>query len=307
MLFLVVLLYALFGFTFTLGKIVLYYATPFFVVSTRMIIGGLLLGAYLWWYHKVRSLPERGIIWWLLAQFIFFNICGFYGPRSWALQYLTTSKAALLMNLSPFFTALLAYWFLKEKISGYKALGLIIGFSGMIPVAISPGTAEENMWGSFGYFSVPEIVFIIAVASLSYSMIVMQKLVKHHSVSPLLVNALSMLYGGMIMGVVSYSAHEKMVFGDPVLFALVIGLQVIVSNILCSNLQAFLLRSYSTTFLAFASFISPLCASIYGYLLFGEEIRWHFFASFFIVILGLSIFYFDDIKNGKLQHELQKP
>ncbi len=306
MLFLVVLLYALFGFTFTLGKIVLFYATPFFVVASRMIIGGLILGAYLTWYHKIRCLPAKKDLG-LLLQFIFFNICCFYGPRSWALQYLTTSKAALLMNLSPFFTALFAYIFLKEKITGYKALGLIIGFSGMIPVAIAQSSPEESMWGSFAYFSFPEIIFIIAVACLSYSMIVMQKLVKHRSINPVLVNTLCMLAGGSAMGILSLSLGEKMIFGDKVLFATVIGLQIIVSNILCSNLQAFLLKTYSTTFLAFASFISPLCALGYGYLLLGEVITWHFFASFFIVILGLSIFYFDDIQNGKLQHELHKP
>ncbi len=305
MLILVVLLYALFGFTFTLGKIVLFYATPFFVVSTRMIIGGLLLTAFLTWHHKVRCVPARNDLW-LFAQFVFFNICCFYGPRSWALQYLTTSKAALLMNLSPFFTALFAYIFLREKLTPYKALGLIIGFSGMIPVAIAQSSPEEGIWGSFAYFSVPEIVFIAGVACLSYSMIVMQKLVKHRNVNPILVNALCMIYGGIAMGAVSFGLQEKRVFGDPVLFATVIGLQIIVSNILCSNLQAFLLRTYSTTFLAFASFISPLCALGYGWLLLNEVITWHFFASFIIVIVGLSIFYFDDIKKGKLQHELHQ-
>jgi drug/metabolite transporter (DMT)-like permease len=52
--------------------------------------------------------------------------------------------------------------------------------------------------------------------------------------------------------------------------------------------------------LAFASFISPLCALGYGALLLNEVITWHFFASFFIVIVGLTIFYLDDIKQGKL-------
>ena len=151
MLFLVILLYALFGFTFTLGKIVLFYASPFFVVSTRMIIGGLALMAYLTWYHKVKCWPHRNDMW-LYAQFIFFNICIFYGARSWALQSLTTSKAALLMNLSPFFTAIFAYFFLKEKVTVYKMLGLVIGFSGMIPVAIAKSSPEENIWGSFALF-----------------------------------------------------------------------------------------------------------------------------------------------------------
>lgn len=304
MLFLVILLYALFGFTFTLGKIVLFYSTPFFVVATRMIIGGLILGAYLTWYHKVKCWPARKDIW-LYLQFIFFNICIFYGARSWALapaQGLSTGKAALLMNLSPFFTALFAYFFLKEKLTSYKIVGLVIGFAGMIPVGLSKSTPEEALNSSMIYFSTPELIFIFAVACLSYSMIVMQQLVKHRGISPMLANALCMITGGLTMGITSVAVGEQMIFGDPVLFWTVISLQIIVSNILCSNLQAFLLRTYSTTFLAFFSFISPLCASIYGALLLQEEITWHFFASFFIVILGLTIFYLDDIKQESLSH-----
>lgn len=303
MLFLVVLLYAFFGFTFTLGKIVLFYASPFFIVATRMIIGGLALIAYLTFYHKIRCVPDKKDVW-LFAQFVFFNIICFYGARSWALQYLTTSKAALLMNLSPFFAALLSYFLLKEKLNATKTLGLVIGFAGFIPQLVAQASPEENVWGSFMYFSWPEIVLICGVAALSYSMIVLQQLVKHRSCNPLLVNGLSMLYGGAAMGLLSGFIGEKMLFGDPILFSVVIGLQIIVSNILCSNLQAFLLKTYSTTFLSFASFLSPLCALGYGRLLLNEQISWHFFASFIIVIIGLSIYYFDDIK--KTAHEVKQ-
>ena len=301
MLYLVILLYAIFGFTFTLGKIVLFYSTPFFVVFIRMTIGGLLLGSYVAWYHRVSVLHARKDLW-LYLQFIFFNICIFYGARSWALapeQGLSTGKAALLMNLSPFFTALFAYFFLREKLTTYKIIGLIIGFAGMIPVALSKSTLAQASCGGVLSFSTPELVFVGAVACLSYSMIVMQQLVRHRGLSPLLVNAVCMLTGGIAMGGVSFGLHEQMIIGDPVLFWSVIILQIVASNILCANLQAFLLKHYSTTFMSFASFISPLFASLYGALLLNEVITWHFFASFFIVILGLSIFYFDDIRQGK--------
>lgn len=305
MLFLVVLLYALFGFTFTLGKIVLFYATPFFVITTRMLIGGFALLAYLGWYQKVRCVPDRRDIM-LYAAYTFFNIYIFYCARSWALQTITTTKAALLMNLAPFFTALFAYWFLKEKLTTVKIIGLVIGFSGMIPMLLAQSSPEEGMWGSIGGFSTPELVMIFAVACLSYSMIIMQKLVRHRACNPILVNALCMISGGVMAGGTSLFIESNYIFGDKQLFALFIGLQIIISNILCSNLQAHLLKTYSTTFLAFASFISPLCAAGYGYLLLNEQIGWHHLASFVIVIFGLAIFYLDDIRKGTLQHDLQK-
>ncbi len=297
MLLLVILLYALFGFTFTLGKIVLFYATPFFIIATRMIIGGGALLGYIIWHRTKTKFPEKHDLW-LYAVYTFFNIYIFYGARSWALQTISTTKAALLMNLSPFFTALFAYFLLKEKLSMHKLIGLVIGFSGMIPMLMTHTSPEENMWWNFAFFSTPELVMIFAVACLSYSMIIMQKLVKHRNHSPLLVNALCMISGGVLAGGTSLIFETNVLFGDKQLFALAIGLQIIISNILCSNLQAFLLKSYSTTFLSFASFISPLCAAGYGYLLLNEQITWLHLLSFCIVILGLTIFYFDDFKKS---------
>ena len=131
-------------------------------------------------------------------------------------------------------------------------------------------------------------------------MIVMRKLVKHRACNPIVVNALCMLAGGMLCLITSVGLQEKMVFGDPVMFGVVIGLLIIVSNLICSNLQAYLLKHYSPTFMALASIIMPLCAAGYGWLLLGETITWHFFLSFSIVALGLVVYYFDELRTESL-------
>jgi len=67
-----------------------------------------------------------------------------------------------------------------------------------------------------------------------------------------------------------------------------------------------LLKTYTTTFLSFAGFMSPFFAAFYGWVWFGETTTWHFYASSVIVFVGLALFYQDELKNIKRQKEESK-
>ena len=148
--FLVILLYALFGFTFTLGKITLFYAKPFFVVATRMLIGGAGLSLYLYLNKHIRCAPQMKD-WSAYAQVAFFGIFLPYCLRAWALQYISSTKAAFIFMLMPLFTALFAYFLHKERLTYQKTTGLLIGFCGMVPTLFTTSSVE-GMWGSIGFF-----------------------------------------------------------------------------------------------------------------------------------------------------------
>lgn len=291
---LIIILYALFGFTFTLGKLTLSYATPFFIVATRMIIGGLGQIGYLYWRRRDECSPAKNDVW-LYAQITFFGIVFFYCARSWALQELSTTKAALLFTLLPLFTALFAYIFEGERISWRKGLGLTIGFIGMIPMLLSRSSVEEVF--SLPLFSLAEFVMIASVASLSYSILVTRTLVKHRQCPPMLINGITMFMGGVISLQGALFFEDQWIIGDWKIFSLILGLQILISNILCANLQTHLLRKYSSTFMSFASFLSPLCAAFYGWLLLGETITLNFIISFGMIFVGLTLYYFDEIRS----------
>lgn len=290
--FLVILLYALWGFTFTLGKIILSYAQPFFSVGTRMFVSGLSMTAYILIRHRMRCYPARTDFYYYL-QLITFGVCLPYTARSWALQFMSTMKSALIFNLTPFFAAFFAYLFLNEKLSFHKILGLIIGFAGMFPV-LWLHSSTEGGFNFFGFLSVPEIAMLIAVASLSYSLIIMQQLVKHRGCPPVLVNATSMVIGGALILSFSSIVEVDKIKSNPWTFATLLLVQLVISNLICANLQATLLKKYSSTLMAFATFLSPLFAAFYGWILLGENVTWHFFASFLLVMVGLAIYYYDD-------------
>lgn len=268
MLYLVIILYALFGFTFTLGKIILNYAPPFFAVGSRMLIAGVGLTLYAWYAHRVHCKSIRKDIL-LYVQYIFFGIVFFYCSRAWALQRLSTTKSALLFTLLPFFTALFSYIKYKEKLTYQKVVGLAIGFLGMIPILLTHAPSEDSVF-SLSFFSFPELLTIASVASLSYGLLIMRELIRHRNCPPAIANGVSMLIAGIITVTGSYCTEPRWLIGPWQWFLPILALQVTLSNVICANLQARLLKHYSATFLAFASFISPLCAAGYGCLLLRE-------------------------------------
>ncbi len=295
MLALVVILNALWGFSFTLGKMLLSYASPFFIVAARMMVGGLALLAYMFFRHRIHCKPRPSDLWLYFQQMVF-GILIFYCVRQWGLQYVEANKAALLCNLLPFFTATFAYFHFRERLNWMQVSGLIIGFIGTIPLLLTSSAYEQSV-GGIGFISWPELAIIISVASLGYSIIVMQMLVKHRSCPAPLVNGCCMLVGGSLAFCWSSLAEPVWIRGDITTLLLLMGGQVIISSLICSNLQATLLRHYSATFLSFASFLSPLFTIIYGYFLLGEQVTWNFFVSFIIVVSGLSLYHYKEFKQ----------
>ncbi len=289
---LVFILYALFGLTFTLGKVTLFYAKPFFIVGLRMLIGSAGLLSYIVLSKLNCSFSFKD--WYYYAQIALFGIFIPYTLRAWGLQYISSTKAAFLFTLMPFFTALFAYFLNKERLSYQKAMGLLLGFTGMVPTLLT-GSTLENIRGGIAFFSLAELATLGSVASFGYNLIATQKLVKHRGCHPMLANGISMLLGGGLSFGLSLAVEPNPLFGNAFTFFLLVGAQILISNFICLNLQAYLLTYYSPTFMAFAGFLSPLCAAFYGYMLLGEHISWNYIISFCMVVMGLSLYYYDDL------------
>jgi drug/metabolite transporter (DMT)-like permease len=290
---LVVVLHSLLGFTITLSKIILAHASPIFLVSARMMIAGVVLLLLSARKHWNKFAPEK-VDWVLLAQFTLFGIMIPHISRTWALQHVSTVKTALIYNLAPFFSAIFAYFLFREKLTKLKIIGLIVGFVGTLPILIN-GNMQNTALNCIGCFSIPDFFIMLAVASLSYSFFIMQQLVRHRNCPPFIANGLSMLAGGFLAFNASYIAEPVWIKGRVTTFAALLILNIIVSNIICANLQAWLLKKHSSTFIAFASFLSPIFAAIYGAILLDEGFALHFVISFVLVLVGLTLYFYDEL------------
>ncbi len=290
---LVLLVYALYGFSFTLGKITLSYGSPLFIIGVRMFAAGLLLGTFLYYIKKSIHRPKKED-WWLFIQAIIFGIALPYSLREWGLTQLTSTKAAFIYTLMPFMTALFAYIFNGTTLSLRKGVGLFIGFTGTLPLFLI-GNTKEQLLGGIGIFSLAELAILGAVASFSYYLLVLQKLVGERNYPASTVTSFTMFAGGIICLIGSIIVEPIWIIQSPGIFILLVAAQLVVANIICINLEASLLRKHSSTLLAFGNLLEPIFAAFFGWLFLHETIHLGHFLSFIAVLIGLGIFYSDQL------------
>ena len=293
---LVFILYALFASVFTVAKGALDYASPFFLVGSRMMIAGVLMLGYaaIRSSGSLRLSKDSAIRVMLLG---FFNIYLTNVLELWGLKYLTSFKTCFIYSLPPFLSALLSYAILKDVLSLRKWMGLLIGFLGLWPILANQSQHElttGTLWGLSG----AEIAVVAAVVCSVLGWILLRQLVHGSNCPPVVANGYSMLFGG-VLAIIQSSIVETW---DPLPISNYnIWLEstvflIIVSNIICYNLYGSLLKKFSPTFMAFAGLSTPLFTALFGWIFHGEMIDVWFFVSLAIVFFGLLIFYFEEIK-----------
>ncbi len=299
---LVILLYALFASLFTLQKDTLNYCDPFFMVGSRMLFAGLILLAYIAIRYRPVSFKFKpahigGIAALALSQIYLTNIF-----EIWAIKHMISSKACLLYSLSPFISALVAYVILKETMSRKKMLGMFVGFLGLMPIIFAQ-TSEEISSGTFLVFTVAELAMVGAVFTSVYGWIQLKKVMTDTSFSPLMANGLSMTIGGVLALMHSYFSGEQwapLPVSNMQPFIVNTIVMCLISNLICYNLYGYLLKRFSATFMSFVGLITPLFASLFGFIWLNEIITWHYFVSMVLFSVGLIVFYREEMRPDRI-------
>ncbi|OGB97114.1 hypothetical protein A3F06_04300 [candidate division TM6 bacterium RIFCSPHIGHO2_12_FULL_36_22] len=297
---LILILYALTGSTFVFGEAAVRYMPPVFFVMTRMFLaGGLILG---YQYFKNRaSLRIKKKDWLIIFYISFLLLFLAYVTEFWALQYVTGAKVALLWNLSPFITAIFAYYSFKEEMTFKKFLGLLIGFFGFIPILIEPAAREKLIYSMFS-LSWAEMFLIIGIIASAYGWILF-KFAMDRGYQPLVINGYAMIIAGFLSLIVSLMFENWSPF--PISYWFIscwyIFYLTLVGNIICYNLYGYLLKRYSTTYLSFCGFITPIFTAIMQYFYFGTSIGIPFVVSLILVSIGLYIFYQEELRQGYIK------
>lgn len=289
--------YALIASTYTIGWVIMQHSQPFFTIGFRMVLAGVLLLGYLYFFdcEKLR-IARRD--WQLFIQAMIFQILFAYVAEFHAFATVTGAKSALLYNMSPFIAALLSYILLKEKMNLKKWLGFGIGFVGFLPILIAEVPVEAQSTHLF-FFSFAEIEIILSVISATYGWILVKKLMqKKYSI--ITVNGVAMLGGGLMSMACSlmFETWQPLPITTSFwhFFVLIVAL-IIVGNIICYNIFGLALRRYSTAFMVFVGFVTPLFAALYDWIFFSKVVPMAFFATLAMVSVGLYIFYQEELRH----------
>jgi drug/metabolite transporter (DMT)-like permease len=112
------------------------------LTALPLALGGGLALLIALWVEGVPRMPPMAwaIVLWLAVV----NTALAYVLYNHSLQELTALEMTVLLNLSPFVTALLAWWFLGERLSGLQLLGMAIVIAGVTLVQITAPAARKE-------------------------------------------------------------------------------------------------------------------------------------------------------------------
>lgn len=297
MILLAVLEYAILASTFTLAKVAVQYADPLFIIGVRMVVSAPLM-FLVHYIHKKNTfcIAKEDRVKFLLVSI--FHIFLPFSAEFWALQYVSSAKAAITYSLTPFIAAVLSYFLLKKKLAFKQVLGLAIGLLGLMPIFFSPDDIPY-MAGKLLFVSIPELVLLLAVCSASYAWFIVSDLMKRgYGIS--FINGVAMLLGGIFSFMLWWLVFDDKppITGDFSQFVLWTSLLILVANVLSYNFYGWLLNHISITFMSAIGFLCPIFASIYGIVLLNENLGLSHILALVMVTFGLWLFYREEIEKS---------
>ena len=133
--------------SFSVVKVGLDYAPPVLFAGLRTLLSGVIMTAVaLVW----GGAPNLGRDWRVFAYLGAFNVVLFIGAQTFAVLYLPSGTAAVLIYLQPILVGVLAWTVLGEPLTATKVVGLLLGFAGIVAVSsagLLDATGEVTLLG----------------------------------------------------------------------------------------------------------------------------------------------------------------
>ncbi|GAB4323983.1 MAG: DMT family transporter [Candidatus Zixiibacteriota bacterium] len=278
--FLVATLCFVWGATWVAIKIGLEGAPPFYSAAFRFMTAAVVLAAMTAFGRKP-LLRDRRVLGWTLLSGVFMYF-GSYAVVYYAEQFIAAGLAAIIFATFPFFVAIGAHFHLQgERLNWLKMVGLIVGFSGVV-VIFGGGLSvpDPDVWWAMGLMLLSPL--FSAVASI---------IVKRHLTheNPVSLNFLQMLVGvavlmpfAMINEDIGHVAWNATTVGT-VLFLGIFG------SAYTFVVYFHLLKTVEASRLALIAFATPVVASLLGWLVLDERLRWTSIVGAILVFVGIWI------------------
>jgi O-acetylserine/cysteine efflux transporter len=273
------LLVLFWGSSFAVVKIGLDHSPPVLFAGLRIMVGGLamVVAAILW-----GGSPNLRRDWPVFLLLALFNAVLFVGLQTYAILYLPSGSAAVLVYLQPILVGLLAWLILGEPLSVAKIFGLLLGFSGIVAVSMGSLTGAENAISAVG-------VVFGAGSALSWALGTVYFKKYEARISTLWAVAVTFLVGGVVLtalGLVVESWGEVSWTGEFVASLLYSGL---VGISLAWVIWFALVRVGEASRVAAYIFAVPLTAVLIGVVFLDEPLGYPLLIGAALVVSGIYL------------------
>lgn len=252
---------ALWGSSYIAVKIGLRYAPPLTYGGLRMALAGGVLLLYAW--ARGASFPRRWDDWWRLALLGFFTVTLVTGTQFVGLQFVSAAESSILLNVHPLFVAVLAVFFLGERLTWMRVVGLLCSLVGLVLV-FSPQLQVDSL------ARVGSLILVGGSLSWAISSIMGKRLLP--KLNLLSANAIQITIGALPLLLVGMLIEGTARWHPAWEFFAAWTYVALIPTAFAYSMWFYLLLRGEATQMSAYMFLIPVFGVFYGFLLLGERL-----------------------------------
>ena len=293
----------LWGTSMVAMKGVLPATSPLFVASVRLVPAGAVLVA--WAASKGRPMPSGGMAWLAIAIFALVDGTAFQGCLAEGLQRTSAGLGSVIIDSQPLTVAVLAAIIYGESLAPAGVFGLFLGVVGLLMLELPKEALAQIGGGDLGgalaavtagvddgggIWDSGEWWMLLAAQSMAVGTVMVRWVCKY--VDPVMATGWHMALGGVPLLAYSiatepgvYENLDKLTAGD------VGGLMYtsLLGSALAYGAFFYFASKGSLTKLSSLTFLTPMFAALFGYLLLGETLDEVQLAGAAVTIVGIYL------------------
>ncbi len=282
-------IYIVWGSTYLFIKIALEELPPFILAGMRFMTAGVIIFALSLRNRKKWKLNKRNVINSLIAGFFFLTWGN--GAVSWAMQYVDSGFAALIISSQPLVLLIMLWVMFRKPILPKSWLGVLLGIIGVyLLISQNELVASKNQWLGL-------LLIFTALLSWAYGSIFIGK--AETAPSFFINSAIQMLSAGACLIIFSFSIGEPI--PDFNLISTKVWLSIlyliIFGSIIAFTAFNFLLKHISPEKVATSTYVNPIIAMILGWAVLDELITTQSIIAAGILLLGVYFINFNKRKS----------
>lgn len=271
---LITFLVLIWGLCWPIYKIALDYTPPILFSGMRTLLGGLLFLIFTIPRYKQIRFKDN---WHIYLVLTIFNVILFFGLQTVGLQYLPSGLFSVIVYFQPVLVGLLAWVWLREKMTAIKIFGLILGFIGVVAVSANSFSGELSVIG----------VTLALITAVSWAIGTVFLKRAGDQVDAIWLITIQCLVGGIFMtgfgfGMESFQAIKwEWPYISGLLFGAIFGIS------LAWLVYFILVRSDEASKIATYTFLVPLIAIIIGTIFLHEPVTVNLIIGLILIVTSI--------------------
>ena len=268
------------GATFPITKLVLPYVGPTQIVLIRVVSGFVPLLCYCMITGQMRRAHWR--LWPHFLAMSFLATTLYYIAYAWAATEMLSGVASVLSGTAPLLVFLFSAMFLPhERLNWRKAIGVMIGFAGVVLVA-NPSVSAVSQTSVAGL-----LFLLLGAISLSLSFIYARKFLAQHDIpAAALVTYQLGIASLFLLALTPKQGIEQILLHPWPGIALIVGLGVLGTG-LAYLLYYLIVQRLGAVAASSSTYLPPLVGLAISVALMGEDISWTSYAAMVCILSGV--------------------